>query len=47
MEMWQFVLVVILPLVIAAGYVIIRDRRHPVDHPTKTDDEGWGNAWPR
>ena len=37
----------VIPLALVAAYVIVRDRRHPVDHPIKGDGEGWGNNWPR
>jgi len=47
MAMWVFVAAFVIPLILVAGYVLVRDRRHPVDHPLKGDDQGWGNTWPR
>ena len=44
--MWFFVLLFIL-LVATTTYVMVRDKHHPVDHPPKGDDRGWGNLWPR
>ena len=47
MSMLIFLMVLVIPVAIVAAYVILRDRRHPVDHPIKGDDQGWGNNWPR
>ncbi len=48
MEMWQFVLyLLVLPVVISAAYVIRRDRRHPLGHPTHADEEWWRHVLPR
>lgn len=44
--MWFLILLVVL-LAVTAAYVMVRDRRHPVDHPPKIDGQGWGNVWPR
>lgn len=47
MSFWMFVAIFGIPLAVVATYVIVRDRRHPVHHPLKGDDQGWGNTWPR
>jgi hypothetical protein len=44
--MWFYILLFIV-LAAVTTYVIVRDKRHPVDHPTKSDGWGWGNTWPR
>jgi hypothetical protein len=37
----------VIPLAVVVAYVVIRERRHPVDHPPRNDGQGWGNLWPR
>lgn len=44
--MW-FLLVSFLLLAMLVAYVTVRDSRHPVHHPPKSPDQGWGNRWPR
>ena len=44
---WIFVAAFAIPLAALAVYVVVRDKRHPVDHPPKGDGRGWGNLWPR
>lgn len=44
---WIFVAVFVIPLMVSAAYVIVRERHHPVDHAPKGDGRGWGNLWPR